>query len=227
MSTLSELVARLSSIPEKERRATQISEMVAVREKLAISANNAEALRELSTALAAIKGLDFLEKVQQGLAIASTTAGRLKTRIEGGAGFERKRVDEALTTINERLESASATVVKGWRSLIDEQQRRFKPLVDAAARAGLPGADALTDSIIRLEAWRDSPPTTVQQANAYLVDTATVPTAVANLGLEGKAGKFMIDASNGRAKARDLQDPEVIAFLDSYPAVWTILKVGM
>ncbi|MFW2231188.1 hypothetical protein [Rhizobium sp. CRRU65] len=227
MSILSELIARLSTIPDKEKRATQISEMIAVRGKLAISADVAEGLRGLSTALGAIEGLDFVEKAKQGLTVASSAANRLKIRMDGGAGFERKRVDEALTTINERLEIASSAVAKGWKALIDEQQRRFKPLADAAERASLPGADSLKASLVRLESWRDLPPGTIQQTADYLADTAGIPAAVANLGLEGKAGKFMIDASNGRAKARDLHDPEVVAFLDNYPAVWTILKVGM
>lgn len=227
MSRIGELISRMAIIPDKEKRATQLGEMIAVRDKLRESAKLADELRGFSDALEVVAGADLADKAKQGLAMASNSAIRLKTRLESGSGFERKRSDESLTAINERLENALSAVSKGWRSLIDEQARRFTPLVEAAERASLPGADALNVALSKLERWRDSPPQTPQAAVVYVADAAQIPSAIANLGLEGRAGKFMVDASSGRAKAKDLQEPEVLAFLDAHPAVWSMLKIGI
>lgn len=227
MSKVVELIARMRGLPDKEKRATQLSDMIAVRDKLAIAADEADRLRGLSASLHAIGDVDFVEKVNLGLTQTATTANGLRKRYENGAGFERKRSDDALTLINERLENASATVSKGWRALIDDQARRYRPLADAATKAGLPGEAGLAQAIGRLEAWRESPPSSQPAAETYKADAARLPAAIASLGLEGRAGKFMIDASNGRARAKDLQDPSVLAFLNDHPAVWAMLKVGL
>lgn len=227
MSRIADLIARMEVIPDKERRATQLGEMTAIRDKLSTSADLAEGLRNLSRALEVVDGADFVEKAKQGLAQASTYAIKLKMRLEGGSGFERKRADDTLTLINERLDNASSAVAKGWRTLIEDQIKRFRPLAEAAERASLPGAGALNDAIALLDGWRDSPPKTRQEAEGYVANAARLPAAIANLGLEGRAGKFMIDASNNRAKAKDLQDAEVLSFLNAYPSVWSMLKVGL
>ena len=227
MSKITELIARMRDLPEKEKRATQLGEMVAVRDKLATAAEKSDRLRTLSASLENVDGADFVAKAKLGLTQAATTANGLKKRFEIGTGFERKRADDALTLINERLENASAGIAKGWRALIDDQARRYRPLADAATKAALSGGAGLTDAIDRLEGWRESPPQSAQAATAYQFDAARLPASIASLGLEGRAGKFMIDASNGRARAKDLQDPNVIAFLDEHPAVWAMLKVGL
>lgn len=227
MNKIAELVSRMKVIPEKEARATQLDGMKAVRDKVREAANAAEQLRIQSTALSAIKDVDFVEKAKLGLAQAASSATALKKRYDAGSGFDLKRADTALIQINERLEQGASAVAKGWRALIDDQVRRFSPLADAAERASLPGAAPLKDAIAVLERWRDGPPTTRQAAELYVEHAAQLPASIAELGLEGRAGKFMVDASNGRAKARDLQDSDVLTFLDAYPAVWAMLKVGL
>ncbi|WP_353646243.1 hypothetical protein [Mesorhizobium sp. WSM2239] len=227
MSRISDLIALMKGIPDKEKRATQLGEMVAIRDKLSNSADLAERLRSLSSALEAVEGANFVEKAKQGLAQASANAARFKARLEAGSGFDRKHADVTLTAINERLENASAAVTKGWRTLVDEQGKRYQPLAEAAGRASLPGAAALNAAIARLDDWRDTPPTTPQAAEVYVANAARIPAAIADLGLEGRAGKFMVDAASGRAKAKELQNAEVLAFLDANPAVWSMLKVGL
>ncbi|MER9593969.1 hypothetical protein [Mesorhizobium sp. M0244] len=227
MSRISDLIAYMKGIPDKEKRATQLREMVAIRDKLRSSADLAERLRSLSSALEAVEGANFVEKAKQGLAQVSASAARFKARLETGAGFDRKQADVTLTAINERLQNTSDAVTKGWRTLVDEQGKRYQPLAEAAERASLPGAAALNAAIARLGDWRDTPPTSPDAAEVYVANAARIPASIANLGLEGHAGKFMIDAASGRAKAKDLQNAEVLAFLGANPAVWSMLKVGL
>ncbi len=227
MNRIEALILRMQDIPSKEQRATQIQDMRAIRDKLQTAARLAETLREQSTALETIDAANFVGSARQGLIKVASRASALKKRHDDGAGFDRKRADQTLTSINEGLEQVSATVTKGWRALVDDQTKRYRPLAEAATRATLPGAAGLNQAIELLEGWRDKPPESRHAADAYRANAATLPTAIANLGLEGRAGRFMVDASNGRAKAKDLQDAEVLAFLDSHPAVWAMLKVGL
>lgn len=226
MSRISDLISRMCEIPQKEKRATQIGEMVLVRDKLAEAADLAEKVGRVTCALAEIKKADFIENATQHLASASGSATSLRRRFENKNGFERKRADDALIQINERLDTASKTLIKGWRALVDEKVKRLKPLADAAERAALPGAHGLRQSIALIEAIREAPPETAKAARDYFSSETGLNQSIASLGLEGRAGKFLIDAANGSAKAKDLQDEEVLAFLGEYPAVWSMLKVG-
>jgi hypothetical protein len=227
MNRIDGLIARMRDIPGKERRATQLQDMRAVRDKLNQAADRAETLREQSRALRNVDGASFVGVAEQGLARVASRAGALKKRHDEGADFDRKRADDTLTLINEGLESVSAGVSKGWRNLIDEQVRRYRPLAEAAERAGLSGASGLNEAIELLERWRESPPNTRKAAESYVANASRLPTAIASLGLTGRAGKFMVDASKGRATAGDLQDAEILAFLETQPAIWAMLKVGL
>jgi len=227
MNRIQILIARMQDIPGKEQRATQIQDMRTIRDKLQDAARRAETLREQSGALATIDAADFVDSARQGLTKVASRASALKKRHDDGAGFDRKRADQTLTLINESLEQVSATVTKGWKGLIDDQTKRYRPLAEAATRAALPGAAGLNDAIELLDGWRDAPPQSRQAADAYRANAASLPTAIANLGLEGRAGRFMVDASNGRAKAKDLQDSDVLAFLELHPAVWAMFKVSL
>lgn len=227
MTKIVNLVAVMRNIPDKERRTTQLSEMRTIRDRLCEASDRSADLRALSSALSTIKNADFVARAQQGLAQVASRAAALKKRYDSGSGFERKPADDALTLINEGLDNASSAITKGWRALIDDQTKRYRPLAAAAERAELSGADGLTAAIATLEARRDAPPATAADVDSYRNKAARLPVAIASLGLEGRAGTFMVDASNGRAKARDLQDPDVLAFLKAYPAVWAMLKVGL
>lgn len=226
MNRIDALLARMRYIPSKQQRATQLQDMRVIRDKLQEAAHRGEVLCEQSNALAAIGDLGFVGVSRQGLTKIAERAGALKKRHDDGHGFDRKRADQTLTLINEGLDGVSSAISKGWRSLVDEQTRRYRPLAAAAERASLPGAKGLNDAIALLDGWRDAPPDSRQAADTYIANASSLPTAIASLGLEGRAGKFMVDASNGRAKANDLQDPEVLAFLEAHPAVWSMLKVG-
>lgn len=227
MNKIAELVERMRSIPEKEARTNQLDGMKAVRDKVRAAADSGDQLREQSAALAVIKDADFAEKARLGLAQASASATALKKRYDHGSGVDLKRADAALIQINERIEQGLSAVLKGWRAMIDDQVRRYRPLAEAAERASLPGASALRDATLLIEGWREAAPMTRQSAELYLTHAAQLPASIVSLGLGGRAGKFMVDASNGRAKARDLQDVEVLSFLEAYPAVWAMLKVSL
>jgi hypothetical protein len=227
VSGVRELISRLEVLPEKEKKANHLGQMTAVRDKLYVSATNATELRRAAAALGRVKEAAFAGRASEALAGATSSAEKLRDRISGGAGFERGRVDAALTQINERLNGGTEAVAKGWRLLIDEKMKRYAPLTEAAERVPMPGAAGLRAALAELERWRETPPQTPQAADAFTAQADALPAAVANLGLEGPAGVFMIQASRGQARAKDLLTPEVRAFLDANPAIWSMLKVSL
>lgn len=227
MSRITDLIERMSVIPDREKKATQLADMISIRNKLEAAASSAGSLRASTSVIGRIDGTDFADKAREGLEAASTAALKFKSRLENGAEFNRNQADSALTSINERLNHASNGIAKGWRALVDGRVRRFSPLADVAKRAALPGAAPLAVAITTLETWKDTPPQDEQAANAFAETAASLPSAVAKLGLEGRAGQFMVDAARGSAKAKDLQDREVVEFLEANPAIWSMLKVGL
>lgn len=227
MSRITDLIERMSVIPEREKKATQLDDMIVIRNKLETAAVTAGRLRASISATRRIDGTAFTDKPREGLEAASATAHGLKSALTSGAGFNRSQADKALTSINEKLSQASNGVTKGWRILVEGRVRRFSPLADVAKRAALPGAAPLAAAITTLETWTASPPTDEQAAQAFSETANSLPSAVAKLGLEGRAGQFMVDAANGTAKAKDLQDREVLEFLEDNPTIWSMLKVGL
>jgi hypothetical protein len=227
MSRIQDLIHRLEVIPEKEKKANHLGQMITIRDKLRESASNADTLRRAASALSGVEGAAFVDRASEALAAASTSAEKLKTRIAAGADFDRGKADGVLTHINEKLEGGTSAVTKGWRLLIDEKSRRYAPLAAAAMRASMPGAAGLQTAIVELEAWRDAPPQTAQAADEFNANASALPIAIANLGLEGPAGVFMVQASKGQAKAKDLLSQEVRDFLDANPAIWSMLTVGL
>lgn len=225
MNQIADLIDRMAVIPAKEKKTNQLGVMTAFRDKLMSAADDLHAMRALTAALRSIDGADFADKANQSLEGASTAALKFRERMVAGRAFDNERADATLTAINEKLGLASANVGKGWKALIDDQRRRFSPLAEAAERAALPGAAGLNAAIDALANWRDNPPATPQAAEAYIQNAASIPAAIAGLGLEGRAGEFLIAASKGDAKAKDLQEPGVLAFLDANPAIWSMLKV--
>lgn len=227
MTKITELTERMALIPGKEARAVEIGGMTTVRDKLFAAADQADELRSLAQAFSNLGSGDLSAKVSDNLAQAAKAAQRWQANIEAGKAYDRKDSDSRLTAINERLEQATGAATKGWRATIDDQTKKYAPLAEAAERAGLPGAAALASAIGKIATWRDAPPATSDDAADYQTQAGRVPAAIATLGLEGKAGRFMVEASDGRAKAKDLQDPEVLAFLADYPSVWAMLKVRL
>jgi hypothetical protein len=227
MSRIAELIEQMAVLPPKEAKANRLGDMIAIRDKLRVSGDEADKLRRLTSALQLVEGADFVSRAKQGLESASTVALKLKSRMDGGEGFERARADAVLTSINEKLGQASTGVTKGWRSLGDDQAGRFAPLAEAAAQASLPGVAGLKSAISGLQNCRENPPASPKEASDYAMKAASISAAISQLGLQGRAGQFMIDASKGQAKAKDLQLVEVLAFLDANPAIWSMLKVAI
>lgn len=227
MTRITDLTERMTLIPGKVARAVEIGGMTTVRDKLLVAVHQTDELRNLARAFSKLESRELSARIADSLAQASKAAQRWQANIEGGKAYERKDADTRLTAINERLDHAANAVTKGWRAIIDDQTKKYEPLAEAAERAGLPGASALAVAIKKIATWREAPPATIDDATEYLAQAGRVPAAIATLGLEGKAGRFMVEASEGRAKAKDLQDTEVLAFLAEYPSVWAMLKVRL
>ena len=227
MSKIGDLITRMSEIPEKVKRATQLDGMIATRDKLKTLADRAEEIRDLCGALEIVDKAEFVTRAKQGLASASTNAAQFRSRLENGSAFDSSRADKSLTLINERLETAKTGIEKSWQALIQDEVAHYEPLADASERASLPGAPGLKAAITQLKQWQDQPPSTLQAANTYNDTAALLPTSIANLGLEGRAGKFIVDASKGQAKAKDLQNNDILVFLETYPMIWSMLRVSL
>lgn len=227
MSRITDLIERMAIIPEREKKAMQLADMIAIRASLETAASSAERLRASTTAISGIEGADFVEKARGSLDMAASSARKFKARLEGGAGFDRKSADGAVTSINERLSDASGGVTRGWRALVEGRTRRFSPIAAVADQAGLAGSVPFGAAITSLEGWKESPPADEAAAAAFSATSDSLPAAVAGLGLQGKAGQFMVEAAKGSAKARDLQDQDVLAFLQANPTIWSMLKVGL
>lgn len=228
MSKIRELTNQIATIPDKERRKNQVGSLEATRDKLRMLTAIANGAAEVCMASTAINGANFVSKAHQGIVQAGASAKQLNAHLtKGGAIAGNKRADELLTQVSERISAAASAVQRGWVSVVQVNANRYEPLAEVARKLGLPGAPGLDRALSQVRRWEGSPPTTAAGAEDFSTAIAQVRGSVESLGFKGKADAFMIAAAAGAASARDLLDPDVVAFLNENPAIWGLLQVKL
>lgn len=226
MNRILELTAQVAALPEKTRLREQLGALQTMRLRLATHAQAYAQQRRRSAAIATVPKITVPAKAIEHLNSAANHARTLAKAIiaEGPITSD---VDRSLTRLSEGLTNGSGLIEKEWRTQVSQRVQRYKPLADAAERTDLPGAKGLAAALKDLVEWADRPPETTQEAAQFVVDADAVPAAIESLGLTGGAGEFVIKASRGAAKLRDLESKEVKAFLAANSAIADMFRIHL
>lgn len=158
---------------------------------------------------------------------ASALAGRIAASLR--AGTEQIR-DDAMSNqfalLSELAANAQKALRDQWARHLEERLKSYDSLVHAAESAGLSGGRPLAAQLAVLQAHTRTPPPTEEVANRIAVALASLATLVAQLGLEGPAGEFLVAAASGAGDARALTNPEVQSFVERH-ALWKLLVVSV
>lgn len=228
MSKIRHLTAEVASIPDKEKRKNQVGSLEAARDKLRALTEAAIGASDVCAAVGGVNGATFVVRVRQVIVQSGSSAKQLNAHLaKGGQIAGNKKADELLTSISERVSNAVSLVRKGWSGLAQGYALKYQPLADVAKQIGLPGAPVLERALNQVRYWETDPPTSAEAAKKFDEAVDQIRVSIESLGFEGKAGAFMVAAANGNAKARDLLDPDVGAFLSKYPDVWALLQVRL
>jgi len=228
MSKIRDLTVQVASIPEKEKRKNQVGALETTRDKVRSLTAVAKDVANVCATVAAVNDATFVGRARQALVQAGTSAKQLSMHIaKGGMISGSKPADVLLTALNERVTSAATTIQRGWSGLIQGYANRYRPLADVAGQIGLPGGPGLYRALSQVKVLEATPPMSAEGIRRFNAAIDQIRSSVESLGLEGKAGAFMVAAAQGKAAARDLLHPEVVSFLDEHPAVWGLLQVKL
>lgn len=227
MSKWLELKQKIETIPEKEGRKNLVGKLALYGSKTAEArdslARSAQAQR-CAQSVFPEGGFQRSEKqLSEAVSAARTLHKKLVKQIEA---VEKDASEKQFLAIDEYAKAARNSLKDQWSNLLGRKIADFENLVKVASEADLAGSKSLTEILSRLRAQAANPPNNGEAAKRIAVDLESLKNSVSTLGLEGRVGKFLIAAAEGRGNPKDLGDPEIVAFIDRNN-LWNLLSVKL
>ncbi|WP_437310799.1 hypothetical protein [Sorangium sp. So ce388] len=223
------LLAKVEGFPGKQARATLVTRLKSFEQKLG-DAESALAVARASEALVVeVFPDDFpggkVPRVEESSARAARDAKRLRKKLGERIDFiADTKAEDLLVKIVESASGAKDAVAGEWKRRVSDRISALRPIAKVAKDAGLAGADGIVARLHTLEKFPvPSSSALAEQARSEL---ASVTTDVTKIGLGGAAWEFLGKAIHGQARAKDLETPEVRAFLDTH-RLWGRLTVKL
>lgn len=228
MSIFEQLVEKINELPALERRAAQIGRLKQFDSRLAIAGNS------LASAAGAQRQIrDHFSDVdvsRAGVSIrrAAETARKVQARLAASTDvIDDKATEESIAKVADSARSALAAVKDGWQRYIDRTVSGYDGLVAAASAAQLDSGGNLKRAIEDVRNLQTSAPADPDAALLAQTRVNELSHAVRTLGLEGKVGHFVMEATLGGADPRILiEDAEVRRFVEEHN-LWQILRVKL
>lgn len=225
---LQSLIEQVALLPDAESRHARLTRFTQINARLQESEKlwlrSSLVLRAL-TGIAATSKTSEAEKYR-----AATLKGirELRSFIEEDKVTESSRRDENLVGgINATVERWFGELSKLWKQFVMQQANAYTQLADASTAARLPGATRLAQAVRHLTSYESDPPqdeTSVAHVTQILHD---IRSAVERLGIEGRAGEFLVATARDGAPTQMLYEQEVQRFLDGHPSLRDLLKVKL
>jgi hypothetical protein len=228
MITLAELKERLSSLPDKRKRAELGATFAAHLGKVQLSRQKAErALAVCSLAQELLPSTGYSEANARARK-AGQQASRLQKKLEGTPeGIREASVDHSFTILNDHAEAAWKECSAAWEKEVDAKVKDWATLVDVMSRLVPQQGGRLRTAVSALQSAKNRPPgskTEARQIEDHLKDLNDV---VGKLGLKGAFGKFLrATASQQGADSKDLLDPEVQEKINQHK-LWNVFRVKL
>lgn len=225
MSKLKELKTKIELIPEKSRKANLVGKLSRY-DKMTAEARDTLVRSSVAKqhALVVFPDGDFQRVVQQAQK-AAVIAKKLRNRLSKNLESIEKSDDE-FATINDHAKAAQNALRDQWSSLMRGKVQDFENLVKAAKEAGLEGSQKLDQTLTHLREQVNNPPKSNDSAISAKAGLDNLVDSVRGLGLEGEAGQFLVDASEGKGDPQLLYKPEIKQLIDRYQ-LWGLLRVKL
>ncbi|MCY1079130.1 hypothetical protein [Archangium lansingense] len=225
MTRLEQLKARVEALPGKREKQNLVDllrkfgeDLSGAKVNLATAATQVEHARRV---FAEIPRQDVDDAVKK----AALSARRLRSTLEKNLGdILTPGVEKRVVALKDSAKDAASRVRDSWKTMLDRQVDALRPVVSIARSAKLQGGEELAHRLDRLEAFRA--PATSEEAAALKSQLESLREAVVALGLKGKAGEFLMSAAQGRARAKDLEHPEVRDVLERFQ-LWDRLSIRL
>jgi hypothetical protein len=224
MSRLSDLTAKVASIPAKITESTIVGQLKHYSEKTAEAADKLDrATRGRSFAVLVFPHGDF-SNISEKTAKATQAARVIKENAFNLSTIG--KLDSHFAQLTDCASSAESTLKNQWKTMVKSRSDDYTKLVDVIVRIQLAPGPALRIALGRFSSLAEKPPLSLEAARSAKGALDAVVDKIREIGLAGEAGTFLIDVVAGRGDLKAIGKPDVRSFLDRYD-LWTILKVAL
>lgn len=223
MTRLEQLRERIASLPRRRAAADHVA---VLGRRVETVRQIVDALREAASA-SAYSAKIFPEsrgdRVSRLLIDAGRLAQWLDDKLQGVDDLDGKRVEERFIKLRDAGSAAARSVREAWVDQVSRVVATYSRIAAAADRARVLGGDHLANAVARMES-RTEPPRSAEEVAAAQKDLALLAASVRALGLQGKAGEFLVNVADGVGDPLALIDPDVKDFIDKHQ-LWTSLRI--
>lgn len=226
-SRIQELKLRVESIPQKRGRTKLVGTLTQFIQKTDTAGDTIVQSVEQREHARQVFNDDNFSKVVERVRATASDAKRVRTALSKdlNAVVDRK-IDERIADISINASKTRKELNDKWAQLLESKIEGFEKLVQATAKAGMRGSKNLQSILVALKGKVGAAPVSAQSGTKIKSDLDSLVKAVIDLGLEGKPGKFLMQAAEGQGNPQSLYDPEVKQFiLDN--DLWTLLNVKL
>lgn len=225
MSKIQELKKKLESIPAKQSRKNLVSKLDQYAKIAAAASVTLQTCASAKVYAQHVFADEDFQRVSDQTKKAVNTAKRLRDKLADKVEAVEKS-DAQFRDISDASRSAQVALRDRWNLLLSKKIEEFERIGRAAKDANLSGSRSLEQILRRLSNHVNSPPQNADAAQRIEQDLKGLVASVQSLGLEGPVGRFLVEASAGRGRAKDLSNPEIIKFIERYH-LWDSLNIRL
>jgi hypothetical protein len=224
MNRLQQLQQKLEAIPSKRKQSTLVSALARYSSRVGAAAATLAQSTESEIHVRTVFPDLVTGSAEENRGKAKRVAVRLEKRLSSNIhAVEDSRTDSEVSDLTSYASKAEESVRTRWKGALTTKLQGYEALVTAASQAGLSGDRTAMMALTYLKAQTD-PPATIAAVESIRASLEKLTESVADLGLEGEAGKFLVAAAGGRGDPRALQKPEVQRFIEQHN-LWHLLVV--
>jgi len=228
MTTLAEIKARLSSLPDKRKRADLGATFAAHLGKVQVSRQKVQrAMTVTPFAEELLPSAGYSEATSRARK-AGQQAARLQKRLEGTPeSIGEDTVDRSFTILNDHAESSWKECSAAWEKEVDVKVKDWATLVEVMNRLVPQHGSRLRTAVSALQSAKNKPPGNKAEASQIEDHLKNLTDIVGKLGLRGSFGQFLrAAASQQGAESKDLLDAEVQEKINQHK-LWSIFRVKL
>lgn len=225
---LDKLIAEVRALPERHNRAAIVNRLKAIATKTSSATQSMEHAFYAKKGLAAVSASPPTGNPGKDRHKVATVARELVTFIQGRkVGQASKKDETSLATIVETADRLYKDAGKAWKSYFVDRLEGYQKLSNAAREANLTGYTALNVAVASLSSTTTVPPVSDEEIAEVKAALEDVLDRIANLGLQGAPGEFLISAVRGDATISAMQNEEVQRFFESHPTLVNMLRIKL
>jgi hypothetical protein len=222
------LIEQVALLPDAETRQARLSRFTQISARLHDSEESWLQCCVVLRALVGIASASNAGDAERYRAATLKTIRELRSFIEEDKVTESSRRDETLVTnISSTIERWFGELSKLWRQFVTQQVNAYAQLANASTTARLVGAARLAQAVRQLGPYISEPPCDDISAEQVARSLQEIRRALEHLGLQGRAGEFLVATARDGAPTQMLYEQEVQQFLDNNSTLRDLLKVKL